>query len=96
MDTRTKAANLARRRRRVRGKVTGSAERPRLCVTRSNSNTYAQLIDDLEGRTVASASTIDGDVRASVKKGSNIEAAKAVGEAIGKRALEAGIKSVLL
>ena len=95
MDTKTKAANLARRRRRVRGKVTGTAARPRLCVTRSNTNIYAQLIDDVEGKTLVSASTIDGDVRASVEKGTNVEAASAVGEALGKRAREAGVTEVV-
>jgi large subunit ribosomal protein L18 len=86
-----KAASLARRHRRVRGKISGTAGRPRLVVSRSNSNIYAQLIDDVARKTIASASTIDAEVKGSVARGSNIEAAKAVGEAIGKRAVAAGV-----
>ena len=94
-DTKTKTANLARRRRRVRAKVDGTSERPRLCVTRSGSNIYAQLIDDVEGRTLLSASTIDSELRSSVDRGSNIEAARAVGETLGKRAKDAGFTQVV-
>jgi large subunit ribosomal protein L18 len=90
-----KAASLARRHRRVRGKITGTAERPRLVVTRSNTNIYAQLVDDVARRTLASASTVDPEVRGSTKRGSNIEAAKAVGEAIGKRAVAAGVTTAV-
>lgn len=86
-----KAASLARRHRRVRGKISGTAQRPRLVVTRSNTNIYAQLIDDVAGRTLTAASTIDPSVRGSVKNGANIDAAKAVGETIGKRAVELGV-----
>ncbi len=90
-----KAASLARRHRRVRGKITGTAKRPRLVVTRSNTNIYAQLVDDVARRTLASASTVDPEVRGSTKRGSNIEAAKAVGEAIGKRAVAAGVTTAV-
>jgi len=90
-----KAAGLARRQRRVRGKVSGTAERPRLRVTRSNANIYAQLIDDLTGVTLVSASSIDPELRKELKSGSNIDAAKAVGELVGKRAMDAGIKTVV-
>lgn len=93
--TKAKAAALARRQRRVRGKVAGSAERPRLRVTRSNANIYAQVIDDGTGTTLASASTLDADLKGVVKNGSNIEAAKAVGELVARRALEAGITTVI-
>lgn len=86
-----KAASLARRHRRVRGKISGTADRPRLVVTRSNTNIYAQLIDDVAGRTLASASSIDPQVRGGIKHGSNVDAAKAVGETIGKRAVELGV-----
>lgn len=95
VDTKMKAANLARRRKRVRGKISGTAERPRLCVSRTNAQIYAQLIDDDSGATLVAASSIDEGIRGSVKLGSNIEAARAVGEALGKRATEAGIKSVV-
>lgn len=90
-----KAAGLKRRHTRVRGKVSGTAERPRLAVTRTNAHIYAQLIDDVAGTTLVAASSIDGELRAGMKSGSNIEAAKAVGEAIGKRAVEKGIENAV-
>ncbi|MBU4556454.1 MAG: 50S ribosomal protein L18 [Actinobacteria bacterium] len=90
-----KRAGLLRRKTRVRGKVTGTATRPRLCVTRTNSNIYAQLIDDVAGLTMASASTVDSEVRGSVKSGGNIDAAKAVGELVGRRAIEQGLTEVV-
>ncbi len=90
-----KQAALARRHRRVRGKVSGTTERPRLCVTRTNAHIYAQIIDDKTGRTVASASSLDKEVAADLKSGSNIDAAKAVGAAVGRRALEAGVNEVV-
>lgn len=90
-----KQAALARRHRRVRGKVSGTAERPRLCVNRTNAHIYAQIIDDVNGVTLAAASSNDGELKANFKAGSNIEAAKAVGEAVGRRAKEAGIDEVV-
>lgn len=67
---------------------------PRLCVFRSSKNIFAQIIDDVNGVTLASASTIDKEIKADIGYGGNKEAAKAVGEAIAKRALEKGIKNV--
>lgn len=93
--TKAKAAALARRQRRVRGKVSGTTERPRLRVMRSNANIYAQLIDDGSGNTVVSASTLDVEIKEAVKVGSNTEAARAVGELVGRRATEAGITQVV-
>jgi large subunit ribosomal protein L18 len=93
--TKAKAAALARRQRRVRGKVSGSADRPRLRVIRSNANIYAQLIDDGTGSTIVSASTLDSEIKGAVTVGSNIAAAKAVGELVGRRATEAGITQVV-
>ena len=93
--TKAKAAGLARRQRRVRGKVSGTAERPRLRVTRTNAQIYAQLIDDVSGRTITSASTIEPEVRGTLKSGANIDAAKAVGAAIGRRAVDAGVTEVI-
>lgn len=90
-----KQAALARRHRRVRGKVAGTPERPRLCVNRTNAHIYAQVIDDKNGVTVASASSLDKDTKAALKSGANIDAAKAVGEALGRRAMEAGITEVV-
>jgi len=90
-----KKAALERRHRRVRGKVTGTATRPRLCVTRTNTNIYAQVIDDVARRTIASASTIDAEVRGSIKKASTAEAARIVGETVGRRAAEQGVAEVV-
>ncbi len=90
-----KTAGLARRQRRIRGKVSGTAERPRLRVTRSNANIYAQLIDDVAGHTLISASSVESEIRSALKSGSNIEAAKAVGEALGRRALEADVTTAV-
>ena len=81
-----------RRHKRVRTKVSGTAERPRLCVYRSNSNIYAQIIDDVAGNTLVSASTLDKEVKT---KKSNIEAAKEVGTLIAKRATAKNIKNVV-
>ncbi len=85
---------LERKRRhiRVRTKISGTAERPRLCIYRSNSNIYAQIIDDVAGNTLVSASTLDKEVK--IKK-SNIEAAKEVGTLIAKRAAAKNIKTVV-
>lgn len=82
-----------KRHRRVRKKIFGTTERPRLAVFRSEKNIYAQLIDDVAGNTIAAASTKDKDF--SIKVGSNKEAAKLVGEIIGKKAIEKGIKEVV-
>ncbi|MDZ4170042.1 MAG: 50S ribosomal protein L18 [Coriobacteriia bacterium] len=90
-----KQAALARRHRRVRGKVSGTAERPRLCVNRSNAHIYAQIIDDASGRTIAAASSVDAELKGSMKSGSNSDAAKTVGEAVGRRAVEAGVTEVV-
>jgi len=84
-----------RRHKRVRKKVTGTADKPRLNVFRSLNHIYAQVIDDLEGRTIVSASTLDSELRPKVKTGGNVEAAKLVGELVGKRAVAAGIKEVV-
>ena len=72
---------------RVRKKISGTTECPRLCVYRSNSHIYAQIIDDTNGTTLVSASTLDKEIKGSVSVGSNIEAAKAVGKLIGERAI---------
>ena len=81
-----------RRHARVRNKVVGTAERPRLCVFRSNSNLYVQIIDDTKGITLAQASTLDKEIKT---KHSNKEAAKEVGALIAKRAMEKDIKTVV-
>ena len=87
-----KQARLARRHRRVRGKISGTAERPRLSVFRSENNIYAQIIDDTKGVTLVSASSLEKGFEGS---GSNCEAAKKVGEAIAERAKAKGIEAVV-
>ena len=82
----------ARRHARVRNKISGTAERPRLCVFRSNTNIYAQIIDDVAGNTIVSASTLDKEVKT---KKSNVEAAKEVGTLIAKRAVDKKITTVV-
>ena len=81
-----------RRHARVRTKISGTAECPRLCVFRSNTNVYAQIIDDTKGITLVQASTLDKEVKT---KHSNKEAAKEVGTLVAKRALEKNIKTVV-
>lgn len=81
-----------RRHARVRRKISGTAERPRLCVYRSNTNLYVQIIDDVAANTLVSASTLDKEVKT---KHANKEAAKEVGALIAKRALEKNIKDVV-
>jgi len=84
------------RHQRVRKNVTGTAERPRLAVFRSNLHIYAQVIDDTQGHTLAAAGTVEPDLRARVDgKGNNVDAAKAVGAALAERAKEKGIESVV-
>ena len=79
---------------RVRKKVFGTPERPRLAVYRSEKHMYAQIIDDTIGHTLVAASTLDKELRDKLQKTWNIEAAKEVGKLIAKRALEKGIKKV--
>ena len=81
-----------RRHIRVRTKISGTAERPRLCVFRSNSNLYVQVIDDVAGNTLVSASTLDKEVKT---KHANKEAAKEVGTLIAKKAIEKNITEVV-
>jgi len=80
---------------RVRFKVQGSEERPRLCVFRSAKHIYAQIIEDVTGKTLVSSSTISKGVGEELKYTGNVEAAKAVGESIAKKALEKNIKQVV-
>jgi len=84
-----------RRHRRVRKKVFGMPGKPRLSVFRSTNHIYAQLIDDVQGVTLVSASTLDPEVKPDIKTGGNIEAAKKVGELVAKRALEKNIEQVV-
>ena len=81
--------------RRMRRHLVGTAERPRLAVFRSNAHMYAQIIDDTEGKTLVSASTLDKDVKAELTNTNDCDAAAAVGKAVAARALEAGITEVI-
>lgn len=83
-----------KRHRRVRKNVFGTKQKPRLNVSRSLANIYAQVVDDATGQTLCCASTLDAEIKPKVKSGGNIEAAKLVGELVGKRAVEQGIESV--
>ena len=85
-------AERERRHARVRRKISGTSECPRLCVFRSNSNIYVQIVDDVKGVTLAQASTLDKEVKI---KHSNVEAAKEVGNLIAKRAIALKIKEVV-
>ena len=84
----------ARRHARVRKNLFGTPERPRLCVYRSNKNISAQVIDDVNGVTLVSASSLDKELKGEIGYGGNKEAAKKVGEALAKRALAKGIEEV--
>ena len=86
---------LARRHRRVRGKISGTPERPRLCVTRSNSNIYAQVIDDVSHTTICGVSTLGPEFKATGKKGGTVEGAAEIGSIIGKMAQEKGVTKVV-
>ncbi|HEV2375535.1 MAG TPA: 50S ribosomal protein L18 [Streptosporangiaceae bacterium] len=89
----TRAASRARRHRRVRKKIVGTAQRPRLSVSRSARHISAQLIDDGAGRTLAAASTLDSGIRAG--EGDKKAKARQVGELLARRALESGVSAAV-
>ena len=80
---------------KLRNRFSGTAERPRLAVFRSNNHMYAQIIDDTVGKTLVSASTLDKEVKAECEKTNNVDAAAVVGTVVAKRALEKGITTVV-
>ncbi len=84
-----------KRKSRIRKKVIGTSERPRLCVFRSTSHIYVQVINDQDGRTLAEASTLSPDLKGEIKHGGNVESAQKVGALVAKRALEKDIKKVV-
>ncbi|MBX3003440.1 MAG: 50S ribosomal protein L18 [Anaerolineales bacterium] len=96
MATKTRAQARQKRHTRVRGKISGTAQRPRLNVFRSLSGIYVQLIDDVAGRTLLSASSIDAELRGSMQGKNKTEQARMVGEAVAKRAQAKGIKHVVM
>jgi large subunit ribosomal protein L18 len=93
--TKQKATRRRRKRYHIRKKVQGSAERPRLAVRKSLKYIYAQVIDDSAGTTLVQASSLESTLRSSSGGACNIDAAKAVGEALAQRAIDQGIKSVV-
>ncbi len=85
----------AKKHLRIRNRFSGTAERPRLAVFRSNNHMYAQIIDDTVGNTLVSASTLEKEIKAELEKTNNVEAAAHLGTVIGKRAVEKGISEVV-
>ena len=81
--------------RKLRNRFSGTAERPRLAVFRSNNHMYAQIIDDTVGKTLVSASTVQKEVKAELEKTNNVDAAAYLGTVIAKKAMEKGIKEVV-
>ncbi|MBQ7265870.1 MAG: 50S ribosomal protein L18 [Firmicutes bacterium] len=80
---------------RLRNNISGTAQRPRLAVFRSNMHIYAQIIDDTAQNTIVAASTVEADIKSKLEHTNDIQAAKAVGEAVAKKALEKGIDTVV-
>ena len=85
----------AKKHMRIRNRFSGTAERPRLAVFRSNNHVYAQVIDDETGKTLVSASTLEKDIKAELKNTDDIDAATKVGSVVAQRAMEKGIKAVV-
>lgn len=85
----------AKKHRRLRNRISGTPDRPRLAVFRSNNHMYAQVIDDTVGNTLVSASTLEKEVKSELEKTNNVEAAAYLGTVIGKRALDKGITKVV-
>jgi len=88
-------SNRVKKHNRLRYKINGTSQKPRLTVFRSNKNIYAQLIDDTKGITICSASTVEAELKAKLEKTSDVEAAKLVGQLVGARAVEKGIKEIV-
>ena len=95
MKVKTKEDIRLRIRARIRKKLSGTPERPRLAVFRSQSHIYAQLVDDEAGRTLCAASSLDKELREKAKRGSNVASAKSVGLLIASRAKDKGVTAVV-
>ena len=91
----SRAQMRQKKHRRLRNHIVGTAQRPRLCVFRSNNHMYAQIIDDTIGNTLVSASTLQKEVKAELEKTNNVDAAAYLGTVLGKKAVEAGITEVV-
>jgi large subunit ribosomal protein L18 len=95
LDASKRERSRVRRHHRVRLRVYGTPDRPRMNVFRSNAHLYAQVIDDTTGKTLVSASTLDKEIKGKVKSGANLAAAVAVGRLVAERALKANLKAVV-
>ena len=95
VNKKSRALVREKKHRRMRNHLSGTAERPRLAVFRSNNHMYAQIIDDTVGNTLVSASTLQKDVKAELEKTNNVDAAAYLGTVIAKKAIEKGITSVV-
>ncbi len=95
LKVKTRLISRKRRHRRVRRKITGIPERPRLNVFRSSKHIYAQVIDDQSGTTLAAASSLDPELRSELSHGGNREAAHKVGALLARKAIDRGIKDVV-
>ncbi len=95
VSKKSRAEVRAKKHRRLRHHLAGTADRPRLAVFRSNSHMYAQVIDDTVGNTLVSASTLEKEVKSELEKTNNVEVAAYLGTVIAKRALDKGIKTVV-
>ena len=95
VSKRSRAELRAKKHMRIRNRLSGTSERPRLAVFRSNNHMYAQIIDDTVGNTLTSASTLEKEVKAELEKTNNVDAAAYLGTVIAKRAVEKGITKVV-
>ena len=96
MINKTSRAEVRRKKHlKLRNRMSGTAQKPRLAVFRSDSHMYAQIIDDVAGHTLVSASTVEKELKSKLEKTNNIDAASLVGEVVAKRAIDKGIKEVV-
>ena len=95
VNKKSRALVREKKHRRMRNHLSGTAERPRLAVFRSNNHMYAQIIDDTVGNTLVAASTLDKDVKAELEKTNNVDAATYLGTVVAKKALDKGIETVI-
>ena len=95
VNKKSRALVREKKHRRMRNHLSGTAERPRLAVFRSNNHMYAQMIDDTVGNTLVAASTLDKDVKAELEKTNNVDAAAYLGTVVAKKALDKGIETVI-
>ena len=95
VNKKSRALVRAKKHRRMRNHISGTAQRPRLAVFRSNNHMYAQIIDDTVGNTLVSASTLEKEIKAELNKTNDVEAAAYLGKVIAKRAMDKGISEVV-